>query len=82
MGGRGLVGELNPEVLPDVVAAELDDRLACLLNRSAATASVGTDGESGAVGSAVSVGLFITDDLASPDLGAATPVDCTPAPRT
>jgi hypothetical protein len=50
--------------------------------RSAATASVGTDGESGAVGSAVSVVLFITDDLASPDLGAATPADYTPAPRT
>jgi len=26
--------------------------------------------------------LFITDDLASPDLGAATPADYTPAPRT
>jgi hypothetical protein len=34
------------------------------------------------VGSAVSVVLFITDDLASPDLGAATPADYTPAPRT
>jgi hypothetical protein len=34
------------------------------------------------VGSAAFVVLFITDDLASPDHGAATPGDCAPAPRT
>jgi hypothetical protein len=35
MGSRGLVGEFDTEVLPDVVAAELEDRLACLLDRTA-----------------------------------------------
>ena len=35
MGGRGSILELNAEVVPDVVATELDDRRSGLLNRPA-----------------------------------------------
>ena len=69
MGGGGIVFDAHPEIVTDGLAAELDDRLPGLLDRTRKDRGdllrrLGR--VAAAAGSAVSIKLSIEDNLASP----------------